>query len=93
MWERILTCESADGYAQPWIFFVEGSVTIVVAMVAFFFLPNTPGSASFLTQEEQWIAAHRLRVDMQGGTSKENVEDEKFSWAAVSIPFPPTQFR
>ena len=67
---------------------MEGSVTIVVAMVAFFFLPNTPGSASFLTEEEQSIAAHRLRVDLQGATSQEHVEDEKFSWAAVSPQVP-----
>lgn len=69
---------------QPWIFFVEGAITVVVAIVAFFFLPNTPGSASFLTKEEQWIAAHRLRIDLHGATSAEQVEDEKFSWAAVS---------
>ena len=54
-------------------------------MVAFFFLPNTPGTAPFLTEEERWIAAHRLRVDLQGATSQENVEDEKFSWPAVSL--------
>ena len=53
-------------------------------MVAFFFLPNTPGSAKFLSADEQWIAAHRLRVDMQGGTSSDHVEEEKFSWQAVS---------
>jgi hypothetical protein len=69
---------------QPWIFFIEGSITVVAAMVAFFFLPNTPGSAKFLSEDEQWIAAHRLRVDMQGGTSSDHVEEEKFSWQAVS---------
>jgi len=67
----------------PWIFFVESAFTILVAMAAFFFLPNTPGSARFLTQEEQWLAAHRLRVDLQGATSSDNVEEEKFSWSAV----------
>ncbi len=54
-------------------------------MVAFFFLPNTPGSAKFLSEDEQYIAAQRLRVDMQGATTSDNVEDEKFSWRAVRI--------
>ncbi|KAK5163602.1 uncharacterized protein LTR77_010551 [Saxophila tyrrhenica] len=67
----------------PWIFFIEGAITIVVAAVAFFFLPNTPGSASFLSEDERLIAVHRLHADLQGGTSREKVEEEKFSWAAV----------
>ncbi|KAK3049553.1 hypothetical protein LTR09_009221 [Extremus antarcticus] len=67
----------------PWIFFIEGTITIIVAAVAFFFLPNTPGSASFLTEDERWIAAHRLHLDMQGATSSEKVEEEEFSWSAV----------
>ena len=58
---------------------------MVVAIIAFFFLPNTPGSASFLDPEEQALAAHRLRVDLQGATSSEHVEEEKFNWAAVCI--------
>jgi hypothetical protein len=33
---------------------VEGALTIVVAIVAFFFLPDTPGKAKFLSEEEQW---------------------------------------
>lgn len=74
----------ADDLSQPWIFFIEGAVTIIVAGVAFFFLPNTPGSARFLTEDEQWVAAHRLWVDMHGATSEDNVEEEKFSWTAVS---------
>jgi hypothetical protein len=53
------------------------------SQVAFFFLPNTPGSAKFLSEDEQWIAAHRLRVDMQGAITTDHVEEEKFNWRAV----------
>jgi hypothetical protein len=28
---------------------------------------------------------HRLRVDMQGAITEDNVEEEKFSWTAVSL--------
>lgn len=65
------------------IFFVEGPITIVVAMAAFFFLPHTPSQCKFLTEEEQWHAAHRLRLDLHGATNSEHVEEEHFTWPAV----------
>ncbi|RMZ02079.1 hypothetical protein D0862_06139 [Hortaea werneckii] len=75
---------SYGGYdSWPWIFFVEGAVTVVVAAVAYFFLPHTPSQAKFLTPEEQAFAAHYLRLDLHGATSAEHVEEEHFSWAAV----------
>lgn len=73
------------GYNRwPWIFFVEGSITIVVAIVAFFFLPDTPGKAKFLSEEEQWYIVHVLRADLQGAAQSDRIDDEKFSWSAVS---------
>ncbi|TKA81509.1 hypothetical protein B0A55_02993 [Friedmanniomyces simplex] len=75
----------------PWIFFaihqVEGALTIIVASVAFFFLPHTPAKCAFLSPEEQWHAAHRLRIDLYGATNAENVEEEHFTWLAVRHAF------
>ncbi|KAK1064176.1 hypothetical protein LTR74_008956, partial [Friedmanniomyces endolithicus] len=71
----------------PWIFFVEGALTIVVASVAFFFLPHTPAKCAFLTPEEQWHAAHRLRIDLYGAANAETVEEEHFTWLAVRHAF------
>ena len=74
------------GYNRwPWIFFVEGSMTIVVAIAAFFFLPDTPGKAKFLSEEEQWYIVHVLRADLQGAAQTDKIDDEKFSWAAVGL--------
>ncbi|GAB7330394.1 hypothetical protein MBLNU13_g02014t1 [Cladosporium sp. NU13] len=74
------------GYNRwPWIFFVEGSLTIVVAIAAFFFLPDTPGKAKFLSEEEQWYIVHVLRADLQGAAQTDKIDDEKFSWAAVRM--------
>lgn len=67
----------------PWIFFVEGAITVIASMAAFFFLPNTPGSARFLTEEERRAATHLLNIDLHGGATKDYVEDEKFSWSAA----------
>lgn len=66
----------------PWIFFVEGSITILVAMVAFFFLPNTPSTAKFLSSEEQYIAASMISQDLGGSTSAK-VDEEHFNWSEV----------
>ncbi|KAK3115965.1 hypothetical protein LTR53_004192 [Teratosphaeriaceae sp. CCFEE 6253] len=75
------------GYnAWPWIFFVEGAVTIIVAMVAFFFLPPTPSQCKFLSLEEQTYAAHRLHLDNYGATTS-SVEEEHFTWTAVRHAF------
>lgn len=71
----------------PWIFFVEGAITVCVAIVAFFFLPNTPGAARFLSSEEQNIAAGRLRADLSGATAMDRVEEEKFNWREVLLVF------
>ncbi|GIZ36924.1 hypothetical protein CKM354_000039000 [Cercospora kikuchii] len=68
----------------PWIFFVEGSITIVVAMVAFFFLPNTPSTAKFLSSEEQYIAASMISQDLGGSTSAK-VDEEHFNWSEVKF--------
>jgi len=79
------------GYNRwPWIFFVEGSLTIVVAIAAFFFLPDTPGKAKFLSEEEQWYIVHVLRADLQGAAQTDKIDDEKFSWAAVSPSYEST---
>lgn len=64
---------------------MEGSITIVVAIAAFFFLPDTPGKAKFLSEEEQWYIVNVLRADQQGAAQTDRIDDEKFSWPAVSI--------
>src|SRR5690606_13281226 len=43
----------------PWIFFVEGVITVILGTVAFFILPNTPKTASFLTPAERVVAVER----------------------------------
>lgn len=76
-------CHMSLTSSAAWIFFVEGAITVIVAMVAFFFLPHTPAQARFLTPEEQRQAAHLLKVDLHGATTAEHVEEEHFSWAYV----------
>ncbi|CAH0044472.1 unnamed protein product [Clonostachys solani] len=44
----------------PWIFFIEGALTIVVGIIAYFVMPDTPATASFLTGEEKIAAKARM---------------------------------
>lgn len=46
-----------------YLFIIEGSLTIIVALVAWFWLPKGPGSAWFLSAEEQRFAVERIHRD------------------------------
>ncbi|KAF1823303.1 MFS general substrate transporter [Dissoconium aciculare CBS 342.82] len=70
------------------IFFVEGGMTILVAAVAFFFLPDEPRTAKFLTTEERESLVSSLGRDLYGseavtGGKDEMTKEEHFKWAEV----------
>ena len=52
------------------LFLVEGIPTILAAPVAWFFLPDSPTTAKFLTEEEKEVA--RARVRRQHGEQSED---------------------
>ncbi|KAI1255581.1 hypothetical protein MGN70_002696 [Eutypa lata] len=66
-----------------WIFVIEGLLTAVVGILAFFFLPNGVSSAKFLTPEQREFATNRLRHLGQGSGTSEREVSEKFSWSEV----------
>ncbi|KAF2832316.1 MFS general substrate transporter [Ophiobolus disseminans] len=83
------------GYNRwPWIFFIEGAMTVVFGIICFFFMPDTPAAAGFLTNEEKEWALLRMRVDAGGSTTAAAVEDETFSWywAKMALKAPQTYF-
>lgn len=45
------------------MFIIEGALTILIAIVAWFWLPKGPGSAWFLNAEERKFAAQRIIND------------------------------
>ncbi|OQV01452.1 hypothetical protein CLAIMM_06813 [Cladophialophora immunda] len=71
--------------AWPWIFFIEGAISMLVGVVCFLILPNMPGQARFLTEEERQVA--RIRSGKISSTVDVNHEKEKFSWKAVRQGF------
>ncbi|KAI0022035.1 MFS transporter-like protein [Xylariomycetidae sp. FL0641] len=76
------------GYDRwPWIFFVEGAVTVLFGAVCFLFMPHTPAHARFLSPAERALALHRMRLDSHGATVTDDVNDETFDWHWVRMAF------
>lgn len=60
-----------------WLFIVEGTITIGIAILAVFFLPNYPTTTPWLSDEEKTFAAWRLLSDV-------NEEDERHAQSTVA---------
>lgn len=65
-------------------YLVEGAVTVVFGVLCFFFMPDTPALATFLTAEEREWALRRMQRDASGSTTVD-VDNEKFDWAWVTM--------
>ncbi|KAF2718325.1 MFS general substrate transporter [Polychaeton citri CBS 116435] len=77
---------STPGYdGWPFIFFVEGAITIVYGLVCIWFMPHTPSDAKFLTDEERAAALKRMLLDSQGAASNDEVKHETFDWRWVRM--------
>ena len=60
-----------------WIFILEGLLTILVSIGAYFFIFNYPATASFLTESE------RSRIHVRLKASNDATRDEAFNWKNV----------
>ncbi|PKX93296.1 putative MFS transporter [Aspergillus novofumigatus IBT 16806] len=56
--------------AWRWLFIIEGAPSCASAVLVWFFLPDYPESARWLTQEERDLAAQRLRTEGSQGEAK-----------------------
>ncbi|KAL8819372.1 MAG: hypothetical protein Q9223_002186 [Gallowayella weberi] len=74
------------GYNRwPWIFIVEGAVTVAYGLITIWFIPATPNQARFLTEVEKEAAVHRMGLDAHGASQESKVESERFSWHWVRM--------
>ncbi|KIW29614.1 uncharacterized protein PV07_05417 [Cladophialophora immunda] len=64
-----------------WIFILEGLLTVVVSIAAYFFIHNYPDTAKFLNNEEREYIQHRLKADSDA------TQDEKLDWNNVKKAF------
>jgi MFS family permease len=74
-----------------WIFILEGILTVVVAVVAFFVLYDFPETATFLTEEERAFVVYRLKYqdfkDEQEDGAVRVAQDDTFQWKFVKSAF------
>jgi MFS family permease len=73
-----------------WIFILEGILTVIVAVIAYFTLFDFPETASFLTEEERAFVAYRLKYqnykeEADGGVRV--AQDDSFQWKFVKAAF------
>jgi hypothetical protein len=50
--------------AWRWLFFIEGGITMAIALAAAFILPNFPNTTKWLSENEREFALYRLRRDI-----------------------------
>lgn len=73
-----------------WIFILEGLLTVVVAIVAFFTLYDFPETANFLTEEERTFVVYRLKYQGHKDEADDAVrvaQDDTFQWKFVKAAF------
>ncbi|KAJ2964670.1 hypothetical protein NQZ79_g563 [Umbelopsis isabellina] len=64
----ILQMRGIGGLAGwQWLFLIEGIPTVLVSIVAFFYLPADPSKCSWLTEDEKVLAEERLQLEGSGG--------------------------
>ncbi|KAL8932488.1 MAG: hypothetical protein Q9211_006284, partial [Gyalolechia sp. 1 TL-2023] len=71
--------------AWRWLFIIEGAITIVIALVAYFILPNFPRTTSWLTENERQLAIWRLDEDI--GEDDWVGRHEQSFWHGMKLAF------
>ena len=81
---------------SPWKVYMllTGGLTLVLGVLFWFFIPNSPMTARFLTHEERVIAIERLKGESTGVENKEWKKDQFMealtdwkSWAVSAVSF------
>ncbi|KAK9848265.1 hypothetical protein MYU51_016839 [Penicillium brevicompactum] len=70
--------------AWQWLFIIFGIITLLWGVVMLFRLPDSPATASFLTDEEKFIAAERLKAN-QTGFKNSNIDKSQIKEAFIDV--------
>ncbi|KAG6919397.1 hypothetical protein DXG01_006280 [Tephrocybe rancida] len=70
--------------AYRWLFYIEGALTIAVAAVAIFVLPDFPTNTRWLSPEERALAIRRMEEDAGVGDEEQTEGQGSGLWLAVT---------
>ncbi|KAE8330335.1 MFS general substrate transporter [Aspergillus sergii] len=76
--------------AWRWLFIVEGAVTVFVALIAFFIVPDMPRTTSWLNDDEKALAAWRLEEDIGEDDWVDSEHQTMFEGAKLAVMDPKT---
>lgn len=71
--------------AWRWLFVIEGSITVVIAIAAYFVLPNFPRTTTWLNENERQLAIWRLDEDI--GEDDWNGNDNEHFFHGMKLAF------
>ena len=84
----IAKMDGVGGYeGWRWIFILEGILTVLIAIAAFFTIYDFPETAKFLSEEEKAWVIHRLRYQGSKESGKQVAEEQSFKWKYVRAAF------
>ncbi|KAH9023853.1 MFS general substrate transporter [Lactarius pseudohatsudake] len=70
-----------------WIFIVEGVFTVAFGLATLFFVPASPQTIKFLSEEERETYCRDLADDWSGDADTDGTYQETFSWSEVASAF------
>jgi hypothetical protein len=71
-------------YMTRWLFYIEGALTMAIAIIAIFILPDFPATTRWLSPEERALALRRMEEDAGVGDQEETEGDASGLWLAVT---------
>nr|GAT51055.1 predicted protein [Mycena chlorophos] len=66
----VLHTETPDFMPWQWLFMITGIITLITSILFWFFFPDSPTTARFLTTEERVLAVERIKVNQAGVENK-----------------------
>ncbi|KIW11802.1 hypothetical protein PV08_09074 [Exophiala spinifera] len=77
---------SQKGPLAPWraLFLVEGFPSVLAAVAAWYYIPDSPGKARYLTPRERKVAVLRLRSEQQMSLSTHSDDDDDAEYGAAT---------
>ncbi|KAF9021124.1 sugar transporter [Hymenopellis radicata] len=73
--------------AWRWLFFIEGAITMTVAVIAYFVLPDFPSTTPWLFPQERALAELRMTEDVGVSDDSASKEENTSAWLGLQQAF------